>query len=380
MLAAGLAVALAPGALRAQGTLSVQGFGYPTGQLSTRAVGTGGAYGEFDGVSPLNPASLLELGRTFAAFQYEPEFRSLAAGSVAQRNTISRFPVIAAGGPFARRRGMFALSASTFLDRTFSTTFPNTTEFSNETVETIERVESSGSIADVRLGVAYAVNRVLRVGIAGHALTGENRLVSAYEFADTSRFRNRNDSTSIAYSGAAVTLGAELVPVRGVRVAGSYRRGGGLRAEQGDSTISRGAVPDRAGIGLRVDRLPGASLAVSYARTSWTRMRGLGTSALLVSDANDVSAGLEAIGPRLGETPLLLRLGARRRGLPFGVGGATVNETSFGGGLGLPLGGGRALADASLQRALRSTEGGTGAVASARERAWLLSIGFTVRP
>ena len=37
-------------------------FGYPPGQLSTRAGSTGGALGEIDPLSPLNPASLLGLG------------------------------------------------------------------------------------------------------------------------------------------------------------------------------------------------------------------------------------------------------------------------------------------------------------------------------
>jgi hypothetical protein len=369
-----------PSLARAQGTLGVQGFGYPMGQLGTRALGTAGALGEFDPVSPLNPSALLEFGRTFAAFQYDPEFRNLTAGSVSLRNSVSRFPVVTAGGPFARRRGMFALSASTLLDRTFSTTFADTAQFVDGPVPAIGRVESTGSIADVRVGVAYAVSRVLRVGVSGHLLTGENRLVSGRQFTDTSRFQSRSDTTSVDYSGSAVTLGAEVTPVRGVRVAGSYRRGGAMKSIVGDSTLSRASAPDRAGLAVRVDRIPGASLAVSYARTSWTRMRGLGTAALLVSDASDVSAGVEAVGPRLGETPLLLRLGARQRGLPFGVAGARVRETSFGGGAGLPLGGGRALADVAVQRALRSTDGGTALVSAARERAWLLSIGFTVRP
>jgi hypothetical protein len=126
--------------------------------------------------------------------------------------------------------------------------------------------------------------------------------------------------------------------------------------------------------------VPGAAIAVSYARTSWTRMRNLGSDGLQVSDATDVAAGVEAVGPRFGETPLLLRLGARRRGLPFGVAGASVRETSFGGGAGLPLGGGRALADVAIQRAVRDPQGGAAPVSGARERAWLLSVGFTIRP
>ncbi len=381
LLAAATAAALAaPAALGAQGTLSVQGFGYPTGQLSTRALGTGGALAEFDPVSPVNPSALLEFGRAFAAFQYDPEFRRLQNGAVAQNNTVARFPIVTAGGPFLRRRGMFALSASTLLDRTFSTQTQTTTQFPDGPVPATERVESSGSIADVRLGAAYLVSRVLRVGVSGHVLTGENRLVSERRFADTTRFRNRSDSTTIDYSGTAVTLGAELVPVRGVRLAGSYRRGGSMRTDRGDSTLTRAKAPDRVGVALRVDRVPGAAIAVSYARNGWSRMRNLGTSTLEVTDATDVSAGVEAAGPRLGETPVLLRIGARRRGLPFGVGGATVRETSFGGGLGLPLGGGRALADVGLQRALRTPDGGAPSVSGARERAWLLSVGFTVRP
>jgi hypothetical protein len=43
---------------RAQANLSVQGFGFPTGQFSTRTYGTGGALAELDPLSPINPASI----------------------------------------------------------------------------------------------------------------------------------------------------------------------------------------------------------------------------------------------------------------------------------------------------------------------------------
>lgn len=378
--ALGLAALLGAGAqLGAQSTLGVQGFGYPAGGLSTRALGTGGALGEFDPASPVNPASLLDFARTFAAFQYDPEFRQLTSAGGTQRNTIARFPLVAVGGPF-RRRAMFGLSASTFLDRTFSAAFPTTATFGTETVTSQDRAESNGSIADIRLAAAYAPTRWLRVGLSGHALTGENRLVSSRQFADTLAFRSISDSTTLDYSGSAVTVGADVTPVRGVRIAGSYRRGNGLSVSRNDSTLARAHAPDRAGIALRVDRVAGATFAVGYAHTAWSRMRGLGTDALEVDDSDELNAGVEATGPRLGDFPLLLRLGGRRRTLPFGVGGARIRETTFGGGGGLPLGGGRAIADVALQRALRTPDGGAGDVRSARERAWQLSVGFTVRP
>ena len=46
----------------AQGTLSTQGLGYPPGQLSTPASSMGGAIGEIDPFSPINPASLGQPG------------------------------------------------------------------------------------------------------------------------------------------------------------------------------------------------------------------------------------------------------------------------------------------------------------------------------
>ena len=61
--------AASAGSLAAQGALSLQGFGYPIGQLSTRAAGTAGALGETDAGSPLNPAALLSAGRTILSFQ-----------------------------------------------------------------------------------------------------------------------------------------------------------------------------------------------------------------------------------------------------------------------------------------------------------------------
>ena len=82
---------------------------------------------------------------------------------------------------------------------------------------------------------------------------------------------------------------------------------------------------------------------------------------------------------------MLFRLGGRERTLPFGLGGADVKERAYSGGLGLPFAGGRAMADLAVQHAARTLDGryvGTGAsaVGASRERAWILSIGFTVRP
>ena len=381
LTAALLLVVAAPAG--AQGTLSGQGFGYPTGQLSTTALGNGGAMQEFDPFSPINPAALGTLApwrRPAFFFQYDPEFRRVSSAGQSQSATLARFPVIAAAIP-VMRRGELGISASTYLDRTFSTTFSTTTQIGLEQIGTTERVESRGSIGDVRLGAAWVFANALRVGLAGHVLSGENRLVSARVFSDTARFGSVADSSVLDYSGVAASAGVEWRIVRGLAVAGSYRKGGTLRTERDDSTITRADAPDRVGVSVRVDRIAGAAIGASWARTNWSNMRSLGTSALRVRDGTEFAAGAELVGPRYGDNVVLLRLGGRQRDLPFGIGSADVRETAFSGGVGAPLAGGRALIDFALQHASRSARGGTaGAGATPTERAWTLSFGFTVRP
>ena len=65
----------------AQGALSVQGLGFPPGQVSTRAEGSGGSTADFDPLSSINPAALASVGITSLFLQYAPEFRRVTAGA-----------------------------------------------------------------------------------------------------------------------------------------------------------------------------------------------------------------------------------------------------------------------------------------------------------
>lgn len=383
----GLALALLAAPAAAQGGLGMQGFGYPTGQLSTRVLATGGGLAEFDALTPLNPATAGGIGRVVLGVQHDPEWRRTTVEGASYRGTVSRFPLIGVGIPVRQRYGL-ALSASTYLDRSFTTERETSSLIGEERVTTRERIESRGAIADLRVAFGAVATRWLRVGVAGHALTGENRLVSGRSFGDTTRFGSVSDSSTLDYSGLAVSAGVEVTPLRGLSIAGSARRGGTLRTLRADTTLTRGDAPDRYGLGLRVDRVTGATFAAGWSRTTWTNMRTLadprpGRAAFDVRDADELMAGIEAVGPRIGESVILLRLGGRQRDLPFGVRGAAIQERAYSGGLGVPFVGGRALADLAVQHATRTTDGAAGvsaAVRDARERAWTLSVGFTVRP
>jgi hypothetical protein len=95
---------------------------------------------------------------------------------------------------------------------------------------------------------------------------------------------------------------------------------------------------------------------------------------LTAHDTWEIGAGLEMTGPRFRTVPTLLYLGYRKRDLPFSVGGDVVPERFFSGGAGIPIAGPRVILDMAVQNAKR------GPVLGVDEQAWIVSLGFTVRP
>lgn len=362
-----------PAVISAQGSISTQGFGYPTGGLSTRAAAAGGAFGEFDFSSPRNPSSTLGWGRGGLYFQYEPEYRRVASGPATDNTMTARFPIWMAGMQLGSR-AMGTLTSSTFLDRTWATRIRGGQILGPDSVGYEERVESAGAINDVRLGVAYSVRPSFSVGIGLHAFTGENRMNLTRQFDDSLRYGTLNRNLTIGYLGNAISAGATWRPHPRLAVAASLRSGGNLDVRIADTLIASGSMPNRFGAGVRFDGLPGASVAISVERTQWSSLGELSQTTLTANDTWEVGAGLEMAGPKFRAVPSLLYLGYRRRDLPFSVAGEVVPERFYSGGAGIPLAGPRVILDMAIQHASR------GPVAGVSERAWIISLGFTVRP
>lgn len=91
-------------------------------------------------------------------------------------------------------------------------------------------------------------------------------------------------------------------------------------------------------------------------------------------DSWDTSVGADVAGPRLFDRIVFVRAGYRDRTLPFQASGRTVTEKSVSGGLGTTFANNRVLADVAVIHAARS------ASIAASEHAWLISLGFSVRP
>ncbi len=378
VIAAGAASLALPAVALAQGTLSTQGFGYPPGQMSTRALATGGGLGEFDSDTPLNPASIALAGEPRLFLQYEPEFRRLSNGDLTSSTTTSRFPVISALVP-AGSRATLGFSVSTFLDRSSATQVTRTLDVAGQSAVVTETNRVLGAINDLRLGVGWAANEKIQLGIGGHVYTGQNRDFFSQTFPDSLKFSSINQTQTLDYTGFGVSAGILLRPSRIIGFGVSGLKGGSIKSRAGgDTVLSEANIPDRISAGLSYEGIPGSSISARISRETWSKLNGLGTSAANASDAWDGGVGLEAVGPRIVERQTTLRLGARYRTLPFAISGSTVKELSFGGGLGAQFFRNRATFDMGLERALRTADGS--AYDTVHERSFILSFGLRVRP
>lgn len=360
------------GTARAQGALSLLGFGYPVGGTSTRGVGSGGSLAGLDPQSPMNPAAIVLGTRLQGYFQFEPEFRSVQAGGPAVNTTTTRFPLFMVSGQ--QERATFALSFSSFMDRTWSNSYADTQSVGTERIPSTVFTSSVGGIADVRAAMAWTFSEQFHVGAAVHLFPGENRVTLGRIFADSSKAGGFQLDNRYSFTGTAMSFGAVWLTGHHIALGGDVRLGGAIRMRLGDTTlVGSGTIPLRAGLTASYDGLAGTVFTVRVGKERWTDFRGLGSSALGLKDATDVSVGMEVLGPSLGATPMVIRTGYRVRGLPFTYGTTAVREGSFAGGLGIPVGGSRAMLDLGVSRATRTA-------ATITEKAWLMSIGVGIRP
>lgn len=371
-LVALLSLSVAAGA-SAQGSLSVQGFGYPPGQISTRAEGMGGGPAEIDPTSALNPASVADVVTTQLYLQYDPEFRTVSSGGVTSKTTTARFPIVNLILPLSSRMSL-GIGASTLVDRS-SLTKANVVQVIDTTSVTVaQSTRVLGAIDDVRAALGYAITPTFRIGLGAHLITGNNQIRLVQRFPDSARFANLVQTSRVSYSGSAFSGGFEFYPSKVLALGVSARKGGTIRAESGDTVLATAKAPDHYGASVEYSGWGGVSLAAHAARDQWTSMGPLASKTVTTYDSWDVGGGLEVEGPRLIGRSSLVRLGVRHRTLPFSTTGSSVSEFSIGGGLGIDLARNRARLDIGLLRAGRSSGD------AVKEHAYILSFGLRVIP
>jgi hypothetical protein len=355
----------------AQGALSTQGLGYPPGQMSARAEATGGAVADFDALSLVSPAAIAGVGSSALFFQYSPEFRRVTAGSGTANTTTARFPLVAGILPMGPDWTL-GLSSSTFLDRSSETSLVRRRVVGADSVNETEMTKVLGAINDLRVALAWQGTPKVRIGGGLHVFSGSNRVTLSQLFPDSAKYISTLQSATLSFTGFAASAGIEFHPSRTIGFAIAGRKGGDLKAASGDTAIGRGRLPDHYSASVSYDGITGANISARVAHDNWSSLSSIGTS-VQGFDSWDYSVGGEASGPRVMQRIIVMRAGARFRTLPFGFNGQKVSETSFMGGLGVPLARDRAAFDFAIQRAARSASG-------VKERGLILSFGLRVSP
>ena len=357
----------------AQGTLSSQGFGYPAGGLSTHAEALGGSIAESDPLSPVNPASLSSWGRPGFYLQYDPEYRTVQAGGLSNHTLTARFPMLAGAlniGP----RLTFGISATTFLDRTWEVSRSGYVFSGADSTLYGEKFTTDGAINDLRAALAFSILPNFSVGIAGHVLTGQNRLSITRELADTATAIFTELST-LSYTGHSASGGIAWRPLPALSFGVSGDAGGTMHSFRNDTTLSSAKVPKRFGFGGLFGGISGLLLSANAEWNGWSALNGLGDTDAHAVDGWDYGVGAEVRAPSLFGQEIPVRIGYRHRILPFEASGAEVHEADYSFGIGIPVSRGRSRVDFSLTRANRTAD-----LPDVSEHAWILSAGFFVRP
>jgi hypothetical protein len=365
-----------PAVGRAQSSqFGVRGLGLPGRSLSVHALGTGGAFGLFDPESSLNPAALVAFPALTAVFSGVEDFRHVEnpAGSGSVRE--SRFPQMAVGGVLRRYPLALGLGFSNYTSRDFTLATADTIVLRDAPVPVNDTVTSRGGLSDLSMGGAYRVQEHWAVGGSFHVLTGTNRVSAHRSFGDPA-FQASSQNSEISFAGVGVELGTVRAFGPRFAVAAVVRSDGRARVDRDSASVSRVDLPYTFGLGLRWQVRPKLALASQGLFRTWSGANSdlLAQGGTGADNTFEVAFGGEFTPDVKRPSKKPLRFGARYGSLPFPlVIGEQAHEFGVSIGSGLRFAQERAGIDLGLEHVWRSA----GAFS---ERAFLVSVGVTVRP
>ena len=356
-------------------------LGIPGRGLSVRSTASGGAFGFFDPLSSISPASVNELNQLTAGFNLVGSFRNSSNPGAEESGRDTRFPQFMAGGAVPRSRMALGAYFSNYSDRDFLLASSDTILLGGSPVGVNDTLTSLGGLSDLRLTVGYRPAG-WSLGAGMHVITGGTRVSLKRVFGD-SLYSPVNQRAEISYSGLGFSLGAARSLGGGLAASVMLRFDGKARIERDSTEVGTVDLPVTFGAALRWRASPRLDVASSISRRSWSGadddLRALGGTGS--RNTFEWNAGAEWLSNPRQPTNRPLRLGGHYRTLPFPVeSGAQPKEfgLSLGSAMGFardPRSGmARAQLDLSISRLWRSASGGY------REGAWLLGVGFSVRP
>ena len=370
----GLVVLWSSGAAAQNSIYGVRGIGFPTRALSAGSRALAGADAYFDRLSAVNPAAAGAHGQVTAAALMTSEFRRYDA-LVTEVGGIraTRFPLAMVGGRLGRLPLRYMVSFAEYAERSFDVTQSGTVVLRGQDVAVDDRIVSDGGIADLRGALAWTPGSAVRIGGAVHVISGSTKLRVRRDFSD-STFRSYQQVNDLGFSGFGFSVGATVEPAPGLIVAALARVDSKLDATIDSIPAGTVDLPVTLGGGVQVTPIPAFRAAFSAEWRSWTDAQPDLDAATAAFDTWNLAGGVEIGGARSGASRMPLRLGARYATLPFAPAGREQpHELVLTAGTGLPFANNRAIIDATLERIMRDGAG-------VSERAWMLTVGVSLRP
>src|SRR5712692_7088551 len=164
----------------------ILGIGFPSPPFSVRARAFGGGLSATDPQSALNPGAVGSVTALTVQVASSQEYRKYTIGGVETSGLQqTRFPYVVVAGRFGTSRLSYSASYGSYAERTFEVTTSDTIVLRGSPVAVKDRTGSTGAVVDVRGALAWAVSPKLSLGLAGHALGGSARLVTARQYSDS---------------------------------------------------------------------------------------------------------------------------------------------------------------------------------------------------
>lgn len=372
VVAAAAAVGVAAPRLAAQNSIyGIRGLGFPSRSVSApgRALGSGTA--AFDVGSPVNPAAAAGFPQITALAMSSTDFRSYTIDTVSVTDRhATRFPLVLVGGRAGRLPLGYAVSFTSYTERSYDIALVDTIQLRGEDVQVTDRMSSEGGSSDLRFAVGWQAGRRLKVGAAFHVISGSAKLLLRREFSDSAyqAFIRANDER---LEGFGASVGVIWTP--------SGRLALGLAARSDTkASLKVDSVPSGE-IDLPVSLVGGVQVtphrAVRWSTTAIWRSWSSAGATLTVSafDTWEIGSGIELGGSESQASRVPVRLGVRYATLPFSPTGEQPHELDLSVGSGIVFANRRGTMDVALERVVRDGGG-------AHEQAWQLSLMMTVRP
>jgi len=376
-IALAMAVAAAAGAtsLHAQVSVySVLGIGFPLRATSVRARALGDGFVANDAAAAVNPGAVGLVTPLTVSGVSATSLRGYSAnGSDVDGLRDTRFPLAMLRGPLGGSRLNFALSYSSYADRTFKVETGDTVNVRGADVAVSDQLVSDGGIADIRAAIGWNANLKIKLGVAVHLLSGSTRERVQRTFDDP-QYSSVSQTGDVAYTGWGVSAGAVITPTGRLRIGLAARKDGKLKVTDALLPTVRAHLPLTLTAGITVVPISAARWSVTGSWRSWGNARDdIPTgSNLAVFDTWEIGTGVELGGPDAG-SHFPLRLGFRYATLPFSPTAEQPREIDIAGGSAMTFARGRAVFEFTVERAVRDGGG-------ASERAWQLFFGLTIRP